>query len=247
MPSSRNECSVYVGNIPTSIKSKEIEDLFHRFGKISWVDLKNRNGPPFAFVEFEDPRDADDAVAEMDGYNYDNYRIRVQFPRRERGAPGRSRSRDGGSSSGSSHGGKGGRRGTPARRTEYRVSVSGLPRSGSWQDLKDHMRKAGDVCFADVYKDGSAIVEFLRYEDMKYAIRELDDSKFCSHEGESSYIRVKEDKEIPPAGGGGRSRSNSYSPRGRRRDSNSDSSRRSRTRSVSRSRSSRSRSPYDRR
>lgn len=60
--------------------------------------------------------------------------------------------------------------------------IAGLPPSGSWQDLKDHMREAGDVCFADSFKDGSGVVEFLRYEDMKYAIKKLDDSRFRSHE-----------------------------------------------------------------
>ena len=44
------------------------------------------------------------------------------------------------------------------------------------------MREAGDVCYADVYRDGTGVVEFLRYEDMKYAARRLDDSKFRSHE-----------------------------------------------------------------
>ena len=58
----------------------------------------------------------------------------------------------------------------------------GLPASGSWQDLKDHMREAGDVCYADVTKDGRGVVEFLHYDDMKYAVRKLDNSKFRSHE-----------------------------------------------------------------
>lgn len=53
---SRNECRVYVGNLPPDIRTKDIEDLFYRYGKILYVDLKNRRGPPFAFVEFEDPR-----------------------------------------------------------------------------------------------------------------------------------------------------------------------------------------------
>lgn len=44
------------------------------------------------------------------------------------------------------------------------------------------MREAGDVCYADVYKDGTGVVEFLRYEDMKYAVKKLDDSRFRSHE-----------------------------------------------------------------
>ena len=59
---------------------------------------------------------------------------------------------------------------------------SGLPPTGSWQDLKDHMREAGDVCFADVYKDGTGVCEYVKYEDMKYALKKLDDSKFRSHE-----------------------------------------------------------------
>ena len=44
------------------------------------------------------------------------------------------------------------------------------------------MREAGDVCYADVYRDGTGVVEFLRAEDMKYAVKQLDDTKFRSHE-----------------------------------------------------------------
>ena len=44
------------------------------------------------------------------------------------------------------------------------------------------MREAGDVCYADVFKDGTGVCEFLRYEDMKYAVKKLDDSRFRSHE-----------------------------------------------------------------
>lgn len=58
----------------------------------------------------------------------------------------------------------------------------GLPQSGSWQDLKDHMREAGDVCYADVFRDGTGVVEFVRKEDMTYAVRKLDNTKFRSHE-----------------------------------------------------------------
>ena len=60
--------------------------------------------------------------------------------------------------------------------------MTGLPPTGSWQDLKDHMRDAGDVCYSDVFKDGSGVVEYLKREDMKYALKKLDDSRFKSHE-----------------------------------------------------------------
>jgi len=207
-----SECRVYVGNLPPDIRTKDVEDIFYKYGKIVFIDLKNSRGPPFAFVEFDDPKDAEDAVYARDGYDYDGYKLRVEFPK---------------GGGGSFRGGRG--RGPPAKRSQYRVLVTGLPPTGSWQDLKDHMREAGDVAFADVFKDGTGAVEFTRYEDMKYALRKLDDSKFKSHEGETSYVRVKEDG----GSGGGSSR------RSRSRDGGRGGSKRSRSRSRSGSRRSR--------
>lgn len=101
----------------------------------------------------------------------------MEFPRGGGGGGGR-----GGRGGPERFGARTATRGPPARRSEYRVLVTGLPPSGSWQDLKDHMREAGDVCFADTFKDGTGVVEFLRHEDMKYAVKKLDDSRFRSHE-----------------------------------------------------------------
>ncbi|XP_075146301.1 serine/arginine-rich splicing factor 1-like [Haematobia irritans] len=247
---SRSESRIYVGNLPPDIRTKDIQDLFHKFGKVTFVDLKNRRGPPFAFVEFEDARDADDAVKARDGYDYDGYRLRVEFPRG--GGPGsyrgnRNEGGGGGGGRGGRDGGGRGGRGPPTKRSQFRVQVTGLPSSGSWQDLKDHMREAGDVCFADAYKDGTGVVEFLRLEDMKYAIKKLDDSRFRSHEGEVSYIRVREDTGDGDRGAGGRGggggdfggrgRSRSFSPRPRRRGTPTYSPVRRQTFSRSRSRS----------
>lgn len=44
------------------------------------------------------------------------------------------------------------------------------------------MREAGDVCYADVNRDGTGTVEYTNREDMKYAVKSLDDTKFRSHE-----------------------------------------------------------------
>ena len=44
------------------------------------------------------------------------------------------------------------------------------------------MRGAGDVCYADVYRDCTGVVEYVTEDDMRYACKTLDDSKFCSHE-----------------------------------------------------------------
>ncbi len=48
------------------------------------------------------------------------------------------------------------------RRSEFRVLVTGLPKTASWQDLKDHMRKAGDVTFAQARPAGSVLARQAR-------------------------------------------------------------------------------------
>lgn len=56
-PAGSNDCRIYVGNLPPDIRTKDVEDVFYKYGAIRDIDLKNRRGgPPFAFVEFEDPR-----------------------------------------------------------------------------------------------------------------------------------------------------------------------------------------------
>lgn len=128
-------------------------------------------------------RDAEDAVHGEDGKRFDGQRIKVQFPRgNARGSGGGGSYGRSSSSSAASSYVRGRGRGMPIRRSENRILVSGLPVSGSWQDLKDHMREAGEVVYADVYKDGTAVCEFKSHRDMEWAIKYLDDSKFKSHE-----------------------------------------------------------------
>jgi RNA recognition motif-containing protein len=60
--------SLYIAadGIGETIEDKDIEDAFGKFGRIEkiWVA---RKPPGFAFVDFGDQRDAEDAVDEMNG------------------------------------------------------------------------------------------------------------------------------------------------------------------------------------
>ncbi|KHG26715.1 Pre-mRNA-splicing factor SF2 -like protein [Gossypium arboreum] len=182
----RSSRTLYVGNLPGDTRLREVEDLFYKYGPIVDIDLKIPPRPPgYAFVEFEDPRDAEDAIRGRDGYDFDGYYLRVELAHGGR-RPSSSVDRHSSYSGSSSRG--------PSRRTDYRVLVTGLPSSASWQDLKDHMRKAGDVCFSQVFRDRggmTGIVDYTNYDDMKYAIRKLDDSEF-RNAFSRAYIRVKE-------------------------------------------------------
>ncbi|PQP93076.1 serine/arginine-rich splicing factor SR34A [Prunus yedoensis var. nudiflora] len=150
--SGRFSRTIYVGNLPSDIRESEVEELFYKYGRIVDIELKIPPRPPcYSFVEFESSRDAEDAIRGRDGYNFDGCRLRVELAHGGRGPS--SSDRRGGYDRGSSGGGSGGGRFGASRHSEYRVIVRGLPSSASWQDLKDHMRKAGDVCFAEVSRD----------------------------------------------------------------------------------------------
>nr|CAD7396355.1 unnamed protein product [Timema poppensis] len=83
-------CKVYVGNLGSSASKHEIESAFSKYGPLKnvWVA---RNPPGFAFVEFEDPRDAEDAVRGLDGTRLCGTRVQVEMSsgRSRRGGGGR--------------------------------------------------------------------------------------------------------------------------------------------------------------
>jgi len=71
------ESKVYVGDLPRDATEKEIERAFTYYGPLKSVWVA-RNPAGFAFVEYEDERDAEDAVRGLDGTNICGGRVRVE-------------------------------------------------------------------------------------------------------------------------------------------------------------------------
>lgn len=214
---------VYVGGLPYGTTERDLERFFRGYGRMRDVLIKNGYG----FVEFDDYRDADDAVYELNGKKLLGERVTVE---RARGTP---RGRDQWSSSRSDH--RSHERYGPPTRTNYRLIVENLSSRVSWQDLKDYMRQAGEVTYADAHKQhrNEGVVEFASYSDLKNAIDKLDDTELNGRR-----IRLVEDKNTKRRRSGSyssNSRSRSRSPRHSR--SRSRSRRSSRSNSKSRSRS----------
>jgi len=84
---------LYVGHLAFNAREIDVEREFKRYGRIKEVDLKRGYG----FVEYLDPRDAEDARRGMDRRNICGTEIRVQFAvgKRDRGPPPSSQSRRG--------------------------------------------------------------------------------------------------------------------------------------------------------
>ncbi|KAK3155494.1 hypothetical protein QOZ80_2BG0203930 [Eleusine coracana subsp. coracana] len=86
---------VYVGNLDARVTSGELEDEFRVFGVLRSVWVA-RKPPGFAFIDFDDKRDAEDAIRDLDGKNG----WRVELSRSGgRGGGGGGRDRYGGSES----------------------------------------------------------------------------------------------------------------------------------------------------
>ncbi|KAF4093462.1 hypothetical protein AMELA_G00002420 [Ameiurus melas] len=77
------DCKVYVGNLGNNGNKSELERAFGYYGPLRSVWVA-RNPPGFAFVEFEDPRDATDAVRELDGRTLCGCRVRVELSNGEK-------------------------------------------------------------------------------------------------------------------------------------------------------------------
>jgi len=224
--SNSDGCRVYLGRIPLDIKEREIEKFFKNYGPVKNVNIKTG----FAFLEFDDKRDAEDAAYDLDGKEFLGGRVAVEIAkgidrRVERDRNGSyGREYGGGSSS------RGGGRSEFERpyNTQYRVTVEGLSTRTNWRDLKDYFRRIGEVTFADAHrhKEGEGIVDFKSRSEMEEAVRKMDDTDL-----DGRRVRV-----IAATS----SRSRSRSPRARRSPSRSPAKRsrspakRSRTRSMSR-------------
>ncbi|KAK9052796.1 hypothetical protein SSX86_029426 [Deinandra increscens subsp. villosa] len=82
---------VYIGNLDARVSERDIEDEFRTFGVIKSVWVARRP-PGYAFVDFDDKRDAQDAIRELDGKNG----WRVEMSHNSRGGGGGGGGRGGG-------------------------------------------------------------------------------------------------------------------------------------------------------
>ncbi|XP_035618348.1 serine/arginine-rich splicing factor 5-like [Oncorhynchus keta] len=245
-------CRVFIGRLSPHARERDVEKFFKGYGRIREVNLKNG----FGFVEFDDHRDADDAVYELNGKELCSERVTIEHARSRRGrggGPGMGGGGGGGGrfsprfssyrqGSGDRRGGGGGgssRYGPPVR-TEHRIIVENLSSRISWQDLKDLMRKVGEVTFVDAHRTNKneGVVEFASHSDMKNALDKLDGTDLNGRK-----LKLSEDRKSRHSRSRSRG-SRSYSrSRSRSRSPRSKSPSRSRSRNRSRSPRSASRTP----
>ncbi|XP_061730040.1 RNA-binding protein Rsf1 [Cydia pomonella] len=92
---------VYVGGLIEGIKKEDLEREFDKYGKLNsvWVAL---NPPGFAFIEFENLQEAEDACSAMNGIEMLGTTLKVELSRKRDGP------RRNGGGGGGFRGGRGG-------------------------------------------------------------------------------------------------------------------------------------------
>ncbi|KAL0080375.1 hypothetical protein J3Q64DRAFT_1246502 [Phycomyces blakesleeanus] len=72
---------LYVGHVNRYVRERDLKDLFARTGRVKDCEIVS----DFAFVEYEDPLDAEDAIREFDGYRLEGERLQVEFAKKGKG------------------------------------------------------------------------------------------------------------------------------------------------------------------
>jgi arginine/serine-rich splicing factor 7 len=82
---SRSNARIYVGRLSRRTRAQDLRDAFGKFGNIKNVDLKS----DYAFIEFEESKQAKIAIDKMDREELDDHRIIVEkaIPKRKSHGP----------------------------------------------------------------------------------------------------------------------------------------------------------------
>jgi RNA recognition motif-containing protein len=85
--------NIFVGNLPYSITSDSLEEMFTSFGRVLSArvitDMYSGKSKGFGFVEMESREDAEKAIAELNEREFDGRNIVVNEARSKEGGSGR--------------------------------------------------------------------------------------------------------------------------------------------------------------
>lgn len=192
-------CRVYVGNLAWSVSWQDLKDHMkkHTGAEVVRADvMKSPDGRSkgCGVVEFATVQGAQRAVLTLNDSELHGRQIFVREDRETR--------RSGG------HGHHGSHFSSGENSQSRRVYVGNLSWDVAWQDLKDHMRSAGNIIHAEVITEangrskGCGIVEYETEEEAQEAISTLTDTDL-----KGRMIFVREDRETSSgtfhgAGGG---------------------------------------------
>ncbi|XP_063432144.1 serine/arginine-rich splicing factor 10-like isoform X2 [Mytilus trossulus] len=93
--------SLYVRNVPDTTREDDLRAMFGKYGHLTDVyipqDYFTRRARGFAYIQYEDPRDADDALYNLDRTRFMGRELEIEFARGDRKTPNQMRGKERGS------------------------------------------------------------------------------------------------------------------------------------------------------
>merc|ERR1719410_1986800 len=160
---------VYVGNLSWDVAWQDLKDHMRQAGEVLFAEVMTEpdgRSKGCGIVEYAQPSEAKEAISLLNDSELNGRMIFVREDRENANAPAVLDSEGD----------------TPMNNSVTSVYVGNVSFECSWQDLKDHMRQAGNVDQANIlhYDDGRskgcAIVTYQKPHDAQRAIRELQNS-----------------------------------------------------------------------
>ncbi|XP_013773353.1 probable splicing factor, arginine/serine-rich 6 isoform X1 [Limulus polyphemus] len=72
---------LFVGRLPLDVRERDIERIFEKYGKLLRCDVKYGTGMAYAFVDYDDRRDAEDAIRYENGREMRGQSMVVEWAR----------------------------------------------------------------------------------------------------------------------------------------------------------------------
>lgn len=185
---------VYVGNLAWQVSWQDLKDHMKTTGlevtRANIITAPDGRSKGCGIVEFATAKDAAQAVATLNDSELKGRQIFVREDREDR----------------PTFVASGGRFTSGEQAQGRRVYVGNLSWDVAWQDLKDHMKQAGEVVHAEIISDqhsgrskGCGVVEFASEEDAQNAIETLSNTEL---KGRSIFVREdRESTSKPPQAG----------------------------------------------
>ncbi|KAG7364092.1 RNA-binding protein RRM domain containing protein [Nitzschia inconspicua] len=237
---------VYVGNLAWSVSWQDLKDLMkgtgHEVTRADIMTTPDGRSKGCGIVEFATPEGAAEAVATLNDVELNGRQIFVREDREERGGgvsssgprndqfhrrSGYQQHHRGSHYGQHSHGSRGGsgsnnassRISSDVQSQSRRVYVGNLSWDVTWQELKEHMRSAGEVVFAEIITEhngrskGCGIVRYATEAEAQQAISTLAHTEL---KGRTIFVREDREGSTGNAGGssGGAGRSPNFSGSG---------------------------------
>uniref|UniRef100_T1IL61 RRM domain-containing protein n=1 Tax=Strigamia maritima TaxID=126957 RepID=T1IL61_STRMM len=156
---------LYIGGVKYNVERIDLKQFFWDYEKLTEISIKNGRG----YVDFDNQDSADRAVQHLHGKNLMGRRITLEYESRNP-IPGF---------------------GEFDSRTEWKLIITNLAESVTWQDLSTIMAEAGRVTYVDAHTpiEGVAYVDYATEEDMRNAIEMYHRKRMGRQK-----VKVREDK-----------------------------------------------------